>query len=414
MTNRVVITGMGTINPLGKTVAEAWQNAVEGVSSVGPITQFDASDLLVQIACEVKDFDPTHYMDARVARRRDRFELFASAAAQDAMAQSGLTIDDQNAGRVAVIISTGVGGIQSLEAGVNTLATSGARRLSPFLIPQMMPNGPSGLVAIDHGAKGPSFSVASACASSADGVGQAWLLIRSGMADAAIAGGSEATITKIGIGGFDRVGALSRRNEDHSMTPQPFDLNRDGLVMGEGAGIMILESLDHARARGAEILAELVGYTATADAFHVTAPAKDGSGGSAAIKGALNLAELHPEQVDYINAHGTGTQLNDVSETRAIKSALGDHAYKVQISSSKSMTGHMMGATGALESVFCIQAIRDNMVPPTINYEEPDEICDLDYIPNEAREKPVRIASTHAFGFGGHNAVLIFKKFDGK
>ncbi len=413
MTHRVVITGMGTINPLGVTVAESWQNAIDGVSGVGPVTLLDASDLLVQIACEVKDFDATQYVDAREARRRDRFEHFASAAAQEAIAQSGLAIDDQNAGRVAVVISTAVGGIESLEGGVNTLQAEGPRRLSPFLIPQIMPNGPSGLIAIDYGAKGPSFSVASACASSADGIGQAWMLIRSGMADVAIAGGTEATITRIALGGFDRLGALSRRNEDFSMTPQPFDKNRDGLVMGEGAGIVILESLDHARARGAEILAELIGYCATSDAYHVTAPAEDGAGGAAAITGALNLAGLHPEQVDYINAHGTATQLNDVSETRAIKGAFGDHAYKVQISSTKSMTGHLMGATGAVEAIFSVQTIQTGVIPPTIHYETPDPECDLDYVPNEARESPVDVVVSNAFGFGGHNAVLAFKRYRG-
>lgn len=413
MARRVVITGMGTVNPLGKTVFETWENLVSGVSGVGPITLFDASGWSVQIACEVKNFVPANYMDPKEARRRDRFEQLATAAAREALEHSGLAITEGNAERVAVVVSSAIGGISSLEAGVHTLTDQGARRLSPFLIPMLMPNGASGLVAIDTGAKGANFSVASACASGADGIGAAWSLIRSGEADAAITGGTDYTICPIGIGAFDRLGAMSRHNDDYSMTPQPFDKNRDGLVMGEGAAVLILEELEHAKARGAQILAELAGYAATADAFHVTAPTEDGAGGAAAMRRAMQVAGLNPEDVDYINAHGTGTPLNDASETRAIKAAFGEYAYKVPVSSTKSMTGHMMGATGALEAIFCVKAIETNCLPPTIHYQTPDPECDLDYVPNVARDWKVRAAMSNAFGFGGHNAVLVIQRFAG-
>ncbi|HEY4665724.1 MAG TPA: beta-ketoacyl-ACP synthase II [Anaerolineales bacterium] len=410
---RVVVTGMGTLNPIGNSVAESWENVVNGVSGVGPITLFDASDLLVRIAAEVKNFDPVQHMEAREARRQDRFEQLAAAASQEAVKQSGLEIQPANAARVAVIISSATGGLSTLEHGITEMNAEGPRRVSPFLIPMYMSNGAAGLVAIHFGAKGPAFSIASACASGADGIGQAWGLIRAGVVDSALAGASDSTISKIGVSGFDRLGAMSRRNDDYSMTPAPFDKDRDGLVMGEGAATLILESLEHAKARGAEILAEMVGYSSTSDAFHITAPAEDGAGGSAAIAGALQMAGINAEQVDYINAHGTATGLNDVSETRAIKAALGEAAYDIPISSTKSMTGHMMGATGALEAIFCVQAIRDGVVPPTIHLQTPDPECDLDYIPNEARRRPVRVALSNAFGFGGHNAVLAFRAFSG-
>jgi beta-ketoacyl-acyl-carrier-protein synthase II len=409
MTQRVVVTGMGTINPLGKSMPESWDNVLAGVSGVGRISLFDPTEFLVQIACEVKDFDPGQYMDPREARRRDRFEQFAAVAAAEALRQSGLEIGPDRAGRVGVIVSTAVGGLETLEASVLKMAEEGPRRVSPFMIPMFMSNGPAGMIAIEYGAKGPAFSVASACASGADGIGQAWLLLRAGAMDAAIAGATEATITKLGVGGFDRLGALSRHNDDFSMTPAPFDKNRDGLVMGEGSAILVLETEEHARARGAEILAELAGYRATADAYHITAPAEDGAGGSAAMQ----AAGLNADEVDYINAHGTATDLNDASETRALKSALGELAYKIPISSTKSMTGHMMGATGALEAIFCVQAIRCGAVPPTIHYQTPDPNCDLDYVPNQARELPVRVALSNSFGFGGHNAVLAFRAFSG-
>lgn len=408
---RVVITGLGTINPLGLNVSQTWQNALEGKAGVGPLTLFDASDFYVKVACEVKDFDPSAFIDPREARRQDRFEQFAIIAAQEAITQANLKIDAKNAQRVGVIVSAAVGGLGTMQDGVQTMIEAGPRRVSPFLIPMFMSNGASGLIGIETGAKGPSFSVASACASASDALGQAALMIRSGIVDVCIAGGSEAPITGIGVSAFDRVGAMSRLDEPPFNIPRPFDKDRDGLVMGEGAAVLILEGLDHARDRQAAILGELVGYGSTADAFHITAPSEDGAGGSAAILAALADGGIVPEQVGYINAHGTATTLNDISETRAIKAALGGHAAEVPVSSTKSMTGHMMGATGALESIFCVLAIRDQILPPTVHLTTPDPECDLDYIPNQARQADVSVALNSAFGFGGHNAVLAFSAF---
>jgi len=409
---KIVITGMGTVNPLGCSVAESWQAALNGVSGVGPITQFDTSEYLVKIACEVKNFAPKKYMDPKEARRRDRFEQFAAASVKEALAQSGLIVTEANAGRIGVVISSAIGGLQSLEDAIFTVRDTSPRRVSPFLIPMLMSNGAAGLAGIDYGIQGPGFSVASACASGADGIGMAWMMLRSGMIDAAIAGASEATICRAGVAAFDRIGAMSRRNDDYSMTPQPFDKNRDGLVMGEGAAVLALETEIHAKARGAAILAELAGYASTADAFHVTAPHETGAGGAAAIRLALESAKVNAEAVGYINAHGTGTSLNDLSETKAVKAAFGAQAYKTPISSTKSMTGHMMGATGALEAIFCVQAVREGLLPPTIHYETPDPECDLDYVPNKAREAKVNVAISNAFGFGGHNAVLVVRKYE--
>jgi 3-oxoacyl-[acyl-carrier-protein] synthase II len=413
---RIVITGMGTVNPLGLNVAETWQNAIDGVSGVAPITLFDTAawegDWQVKIAAEVKNFDPAQFMDVKEARRRDRFEQFGVAAAKQALAQSGLQVTPQNAGRIGVIVSSAVGGLKSLQDGVTTLKDEGARRISPFMIPMLMPNGAAGLIGIDTGIKGPALSVASACASGADGIGMAWMMLKAGMIDAALAGAAESTICAIGVGSFDRIGAMSRQNDNYHNIPKPFDKNRDGLVMGEGAAVLMLETASHARARGATILAELAGYGSTADAFHITAPSDDGAGGAAAIRRALESAGEHPAAVGYISAHGTATPLNDASETKAIKIAFGEHAYKVPISSTKSMTGHMMGATAALEAIFCVQAVREGILPPTIHYETPDPECDLDYIPNHARRAEVRVAISNAFGFGGHNAVLVIRRWD--
>jgi beta-ketoacyl-acyl-carrier-protein synthase II len=408
---RVVITGMGTVNPLGLTVEESWKNAVNGVSGVGPITLFDSAPLNVHFAAEVKNFEPENYMDGKEARRRDRFEQMGAAAAKDALANSGLEITESNAGRVGVLISSAIGGIKSLQDAVITNYTEGPRRVSPFLIPMLMPNGAAGMIAIDLQIKGPCFSVASACASGADGIGTAWLMLKAGMLVAALAGAAESTVCSVGVAAFDRVGAMSRRNDNYSMAPQPFDKNRDGLVMGEGAAVLVLETESHARKRGANILAELAGYGATADAYHVTAPHERGEGGAAAMRMALDSAGATIDDLGYINAHGTGTSLNDQSETRAIKAAFGEKAYQVPVSSTKSMTGHMMGATGALEAIFCTQVIREGILPPTVHYETPDPECDLDYVPNKAREKKVDLAISNAFGFGGHNAVLAIRKY---
>ena len=413
MQERIVITGMGTVSPLGLNVTESWSNAAAGVSGVAPIKQFDshAANLQVHIAAEVKNFKPEEFMDAREARRRDRFEQFAIAASKEALFSSGLEVTDKNAGRIGIIISSAIGGLHSLQEATLTNYKDGPRKVSPFMIPMLMANGGAGMAAIEFGIKGPCFSVASACASGADGIGTALMMLRTGMIDAALAGASEATITSTGVAAFDRVGAMSRRNDDYSMTPQPFDKNRDGLVMGEGAAVLVLEREADAKARGANILAELAGYGATADAFHVTAPHEHGAGGAAAIRMALESARANVDEVGYINAHGTGTSLNDQAETRAVKAAFGELAYKVPISSTKSMTGHMMGATGALEVVFCVKAINEGILPPTIHYETPDPECDLDYIPNKAREANISLAISNAFGFGGHNAVLAIRKY---
>jgi 3-oxoacyl-[acyl-carrier-protein] synthase II len=368
---KVVITGMGSVNPLGLTVEESWRNAVNGVSGVGPITLFDPGPLNVHFAAEVKNFAPENYMDAKEARRRDRFEQLGVAAAKDALQASGLEITEANSGRIGVLVSSAIGGIKSLSDAVITNHTEGPRRVSPFLIPMLMPNGAAGMIAIDHQIKGPCFSVASACASGADGIGTAFLMLKAGMIDAAVSGAAEMTICSVGVAAFDRVGAMSRRGNDYSKTPQPFDRNRDGLVMGEGAAVLVLESESHAKKRGANILAELAGYGATADAFHVTAPHETGAGGAAAMRMALESAQANDEELGYINAHGTGTSLNDLSETRAVKAAFGERAYQIPISSTKSMTGHMMGATGALEAIFCVQAVREGVLPPTIHYETP-------------------------------------------
>jgi 3-oxoacyl-[acyl-carrier-protein] synthase II len=408
---RIVLTGMGTVNPLGLNVQETWKNVIAGVSGVGPITIFDSSSLGVHFACEVKNFEPGKYMDSKEARRRDRFEQLATAAADEAILQAGLEVTDSNAGCIGIILSSAIGGLKSIADAVLTNDKEGPRHVSPFLIPMLMANGASGLIAIDHGIKGPCFSVASACASGADGIGMALMMLKSGMIDVALAGASESTITSVGVAAFDRVGAMSRHNDDYSMSPAPFDKNRDGLVMGEGAAVLVLENESHAKARGATIYAEMAGYGSTADAFHVTAPHENGEGGTAAIKQALASAHANLEDVGYISAHGTATQLNDLSETKAVKGAFGPLAYKIPISSTKSMTGHMMGATGALEAIFCVQAIREGILPPTIHYQTPDPECDLDVVPNRAREKKINLAISNAFGFGGHNAVLAVRKY---
>jgi beta-ketoacyl-acyl-carrier-protein synthase II len=412
MVERIVITGMGTVNSLGLSTPETWENVRNGVSGLGSITLFDASDYLIKYACEVKGFQPEQHMPAREARRRDRYEQFATAAAQEAIQQAGIEVNPDNSVRIGVIVSSAIGGLQSFEEAVNTVFQEGPRRVSPFLIPMLMSNGAAGLIAIDNGFRGPCFSVASACASGADGIGMAWMMLRAGVIDVAITGGSDATISRVGVAAFDRVGAMSRREQPPWQTPQPFDLNRDGLVMGEGAAILVLERESHARSRGANILAELAGYAATGDAFHITAPAEDGDGGARAIKQALDSAGINLDEVGYINAHGTGTPLNDLAETRALKAAFGGLAYQIPVSSTKSMTGHMMGATGALEAIICVQAVHNKVLPPTINYQTPDPECDLDYVPNNAREKPIKIAISNAFGFGGHNAVLVIREYN--
>ena len=412
MPERIVVTGMGTVNPLGNTVAETWRNALEGVSGVGPITRLSPDDYLIQFAAEVKNFKPEDYMAPKEVRRLDRYEHFAIAAAAEALQQSGLEINEENAPRIGTVISTAIGGLESIQDGILTILQQGGRRVSPLVVTMMMPNGAAGMISILHGAQGPSFSVSTACASGTDAIGNAWMLLRTGVVDAMIAGASDCVICDIGLVAFDRLGALSRR-EDFSMTPQPFDKNRDGLVMAEGGAVLIMETESHARKRGAEILGVVAGHSSTADAYHITAPLESGSGAARAMRNAMSAAGINPEDVDYINAHGTGTELNDEMETRAIKTVLGPRAYETPVSSTKSMTGHMMGATGALEAIFCLLSIRDGVVPPTIHLENPDPLCDLDYVPHEARQHKVKVAVSNSFGFGGHNGVLVLTSYNG-
>ncbi|HET6446434.1 MAG TPA: beta-ketoacyl-ACP synthase II [candidate division Zixibacteria bacterium] len=407
---RVVITGTGLITALGHTVNETWSAILNGQPGIGDFTLIERGDHTSGGVCEVKNFDPILVIGKKDARRRDRFQQLATVAGFEAMQESGLEITDENRERVGIYIGTGVGGIRTLVEQEHVRQEQGTRRLSPFAIAMIMPNGAAGLMAIDHGIHGPSNTIATACAAGNDAIGHAFKAIRAGELDAAICGGSESIITSVAIGGFEKAGATSPRS---SNTPRPFDLNRDGLIAGEGAGMLVMEDLESAKKRGAAILAELVGYGQTTDAFHITAPAEGGAGAARAIKLALRVAGMDPSEVDYVSAHGTGTALNDLNETQAIKTVLGDHAYRVAVSSTKSMTGHVMGATGAIETVFCILAIRDQVLPPTINYDTPDPECDLDYVPNVARSATVRVALNNAFGFGGHNGVLVIKEFKG-
>ncbi len=414
MTRRVVVTGMGVISPLGHTVAETWDNIKKGTSGVGQLTRYDATNLAVKIAAEVKDWDPTKYMLAKEVRRRDVNEQFSVAAAQEAVASAGLEVTDENRWRTGVFVGSAVGGIGSYyDTAELVITTQDPRRISPFGIPMLLVNGGSDLITIDYGITGPSAPPISACATGADCIGHAFDMIRAGRIDRAIAGGAEAPIVMIGMAAFDRTGACSRLNDDPTHASRPFDKNRTGLVFGEGAGIMVLEELEFAKARGANILAELVGYGTTSDAFHITAPEPEGMGASTAITIALNDAKLTPQDIQYINAHGTGTSLNDTMETKAVKRVFGEHAYKVPMSSTKSMTGHGMGATAGIEACFSVLALRDQVAPPTMNLEEPDPECDLDYVPNVARELPLQHVMSNSFGFGGHNASLIFKTFAG-
>ncbi|MCS7057078.1 MAG: beta-ketoacyl-ACP synthase II [Thermoflexales bacterium] len=410
---RVVVTGIGAITPLGLDIETTWNALINGESGVGPITRFDPNLLPVHVACEVKNFDPANFIDPREVRRTDLFEQYALAAARQATQQANFTIAPEIADDVGVIVGSSIGGFNTMLAQYDVLREQGPRRINPFAIPMIMSNGAAGMIAIELGARGPSYSPASACATSNDSLGQAFELIRRGAAVAMIAGGADATVSALGMAGFDRLGALSHNNALPSTSPKPFDKNRDGIVMGEGACVMVLEELEFALQRGANILAEIVGFGQTTDAFHVVAPAEGGAGAAKAIRRAMQHANIRPEDVDYINAHGTATPLNDIAETQAVKAVFGDRAYKVPISSTKSMTGHMMGATGALEAAVCIYAIQRGVIPPTRNLVEPDPQCDLDYVPGEARKHRVNVAMNNSFGFGGHNSVLIFRRYEG-
>lgn len=406
-TPRVVITGVGAVTPLGLNVDTTWQSALRGVSGAGPITAFDAAEFDVRFACQVKDFDPEASLDKRTARHLDRFAQLAVVAAQMAVADSGLDITDALSPEVGVIIGSGIGGLATLEKQHSILLEKGPNRISPYLIPMLISDMAAGYASIALGARGPNMSIVTACASGSNAIGEAGEMIRRGSAKAIITGGAEATITPIAVGGFASMKALSTRNDDAQHASRPFDRTRDGFVIGEGAGILVLEDYDFARARGARIYGELLGYGATGDAYHMTAPDAEGRGAVKAMSLALRQAGLSPAQIDYINAHGTSTPANDRIETRAIKSLFGADAARTPISSTKSMTGHLLGASGAVELILCLLSIRDKVLLPTINYTEVDPECDLDYIPNTPRNATITRAMSNSFGFGGHNACLI-------
>ena len=408
---RVVITGVGVIASNGNDVNEFWNNLQNGVSGIGRITHFDPSDYRCQIAGEVKNFDAAEYLDRKEAKSMDRFCHFAVKASDEAVAMAGISSDELDPERIGVLIGSGIGGLLTLETEVANLINKGPKRVSPMLIPKMIGDMSSGLVSIRHGFKGPNYTAVSACASGTHAIGEAFWAIKRGDADIMVTGGAEAAITPVGIAGFASMRAMSTRNDDPLTASRPFDADRDGFVMAEGSGILILESLESAQARGAEIIAEFIGYGATADASHITAPASDGSGAARAIEMAIKHAGISKDEVTYINAHGTSTPLNDKFETLAIKSVFGDRAYKIPVSSTKSMTGHSLGTAGAWETIVCALAAKNNVVPPTINYTTPDPNCDLDYVPNEAREVDMNVALNINLGFGGHNATGLVKKF---
>lgn len=413
MRKRVVITGMGCVSPVGNTVKETWTAILAGISGSGKITHFDASKHKTRFAAEVKGFDPVALFGPREARKMDRFTQFAATAAIEALEESGLKIDESNRDRVGIVIGTGIGGLGTIMEQAEVMRERGADRVSPFLIPMMISDSAAGMLAIRVGARGPNMAIATACASGNNAIGEATETIRRGSADVMIAGGSEAALVPLAMAGMNVMGALSTRNDDPLTASRPFDRNRDGFLMGEGAGMLILESLEHAQARGATVLCEISGYGTTDDAHHISAPAENGAGAAMSMKIALENANLTIKDIEYINAHGTSTPLNDKSETAAIKTVFGEQAYSIPVSSTKSMTGHLLGASGAVEAVFSIMAIRDGILPPTINYQNPDPVCDLDYVPNHPRKASPRHVMSNSFGFGGHNATLVFSRFDG-
>ncbi|MDP2917615.1 MAG: beta-ketoacyl-ACP synthase II [Dehalococcoidia bacterium] len=412
MSNRVVVTGLGIVSPLGNDSRTTWSALIEGKSGVDLITLFDTNGFDVKIGAEVRGFDPLLYVDRKRARRMDRFTQFAVAASLEALESASLKIDASDEQDIGVIIGSGMGGLTTLSQEFKILSTEGPSRISPFLIPIMIPDMAAGQVAIRVGAKGPNYSVVSACASGAHAIGDSYTIIKHGYAQAMIAGGSEAVITPIAMAAFAAMRALSTRNHEPKKASRPFDAERDGFVMGEGAGVLILENLEFALKRGAPILAEVAGYGATADAFHFTEPTEDGESIKRAMRLAIEMANLKPEEVEHINAHGTSTKLNDVSETRAIKSLFGENAYKIPITSNKSMLGHTIGAAGAIEAAISVLTLQNGVIPPTINYEKPDPECDLDYVPNTPRQKKVRSVLSNSFGFGGHNASLVFVAYE--
>ncbi|MEG6566011.1 beta-ketoacyl-ACP synthase II [Thermoanaerobacterium saccharolyticum] len=408
--NRVVITGIGAITPIGNNIDDLWNSLINGKSGIDRISRFDVSSYPTKLAAEVKDFEPTDYIDKKEAKRMDRFTQFALASAKMALADSGLDLASEDLDRIGVVYGSGIGGIETLENQQNILRDKGPGRVSPFFVPMMIADMAAGLISITFGLKGHNETIVNACASSSNAIGDAFKVVERGDADVIVTGGSEAAITPLAIAGFCSMKAMST-NEDPKTACRPFDANRDGFIMGEGSATLVLESLDHALKRGAKIYCEIVGYGATADAYHITAPAPLGEGAARAMKLALKDAGIAPNDIDYINAHGTSTEYNDKYETMAIKNVFGEHAYKLKISSTKSMTGHMLGASGAVEAVATILAIKNGIVPPTINYETPDPECDLDYVPNKALKMDVSYALSNSFGFGGHNASLVFKKY---
>lgn len=409
MSDRVVITGMGAVSPLGLDVASMWEALLSGESGVGYISLFDPEPFETKIAAEIKGFTATDYLEHKQARHMDRYAQFAVVASLQAVEQSRLAFDD--AEDIGVLIGSGIGGLGTLSAQFNVLAEKGPRRVSPFLVPMMITDGASGQVSILLGAKGVNFCATSACSSGTDAIGEAFEIIKRGDAQVMVAGGAEAAITPIGVAAFNAAGALSKRNNEPQKASRPFDAERDGFVMGEGGAVVVLERLPHALKRGAQILAEVLSYGATSDAYHITQPAASGEGGAKAMQMALNKAGVSPDEVDYINAHGTSTPLNDRSETMAIKTVFGEHAFGLPISSTKSMMGHLIGAAGAIEAIICGLVIQHGVIPPTINLTNPDPECDLDYVPNVSRQARVRTALSNSFGFGGHNSVLVLREY---
>jgi 3-oxoacyl-[acyl-carrier-protein] synthase II len=412
MQRRVVVTGLGLVTPLGIGVEETWSALVAGKSGIARITKFDASNLTTQIAGELKNFRPEDFVSRKDIRRMDEFSIFALAATHMAVEDAKLEISSNNAERVGTVIGCGLGGLKTIEKFHRVLLEQGPKKVSPFFIPMLIANMAPGHISIVFGAKGPNVAIETACAAGTHAVGDSFKLIQRGVADAMITGGVEAALTPLGVSGFNAMRAISTRNDDPEKASRPFDIDRDGFVMGEGSGILILEELDHALERGAPIYAEIMGYGLTADAFHMTAPAPEGEGMGRCMQMALDDAGVSGEEIEYINAHGTSTDLNDRFETQAIKKVLGEHAYKVPVSSTKSMTGHLLGGAGGVETAFTVLAIERGIIPPTINYENPDPDCDLDYVPNVCREAEVRMALTNSFGFGGTNGALVLRRYE--